>query len=97
MTEIVERLRGKFLVGSVDDSLDPLLQEAANEIERLRKDNIAIVLSAQANDGQAAALLKQNAALRAALERIVAEAESDDGLTAWDGGDIARAALTAAK
>jgi hypothetical protein len=36
MIDIVERLRGKFLVASVDDSLDPLLQEAADEIERLR-------------------------------------------------------------
>ncbi len=36
MTDIVERLRGKFLVASVDDSLDPLLQEAADEIARLR-------------------------------------------------------------
>ena len=32
--------------------------------------------------------------LRTALQRIVAEAESDDGLTAWDGADIARAALS---
>ena len=31
--------------------------------------------------------------LRAVLQRIVDEAESDDGLTAWDGGDIARVAL----
>ncbi len=38
MTDIVQRLRGKFLVGSVDDSLDPLLNEAADEIERLRHD-----------------------------------------------------------
>jgi hypothetical protein len=33
--------------------------------------------------------------LRAALQRIVDEADSDDGLTAWDGSDIARAALEA--
>jgi hypothetical protein len=31
--------------------------------------------------------------LRIALQRIVNEADSDDGLTAWDGSDIARAAL----
>ena len=31
--------------------------------------------------------------LRAALQRIVDEADGDDGLTAWDGGDIARTAL----
>lgn len=31
--------------------------------------------------------------LRAALQRIVEEAESDDGMTAWDGSAIARAAL----
>ncbi len=29
----------------------------------------------------------------AALQQIVTEADSDDGLTAWDGGEIARAAL----
>jgi len=28
-----------------------------------------------------------------ALEKIIREAESDNGLTAWDGADIARAAL----
>ena len=33
------------------------------------------------------------ARLRAALQKIVDEADSDDGLTAWDGADIARAAL----
>jgi hypothetical protein len=31
--------------------------------------------------------------LRAALQQIVMEADSDDGMTAWDGGDIARRAL----
>ncbi len=31
--------------------------------------------------------------LRAALQKIVDEADSDDGLTAWDGSDIARVAL----
>ncbi len=31
--------------------------------------------------------------LRGALQRIVNEADSDDGMTAWDGGDIAREAL----
>ena len=31
--------------------------------------------------------------LRAALQQIVDEADSDNGLTAWDGGDIARHAL----
>lgn len=35
--------------------------------------------------------------LRAALQRIVDEAESDDGLTAWDGSDIARQALNEQK
>jgi hypothetical protein len=38
-----------------------------------------------------------NAELLAALQRIVDEADSDDGLTAWDGGDIARAALAKAR
>ena len=33
--------------------------------------------------------------LRAALQQIVDEADSDDGLTAWDGGDIARKTLAA--
>jgi hypothetical protein len=31
--------------------------------------------------------------LRAALQRIVTEADSDDGLSAWNGSDIAREAL----
>ena len=31
--------------------------------------------------------------LRAALQKIVDEADSDDGLTAWDGADIAKRAL----
>ena len=35
------------------------------------------------------------ARLREALQRIVSEADSDDGLTAWDGAAIARAALEA--
>jgi predicted nuclease with TOPRIM domain len=33
--------------------------------------------------------------LRTALQQIVTEADSDDGLTAWDGADIARRALGA--
>jgi len=41
--------------------------------------------------------LQQLDIYRAALQRIVAEAESDDGATAWDGADIARAALKAAE
>lgn len=35
----------------------------------------------------------ENERLRAALQQIIDEAESDDGLTAWDGSEIARAAL----
>ena len=31
--------------------------------------------------------------LRAALQKIIDEADSNDGLTAWDGSNIARAAL----
>lgn len=31
--------------------------------------------------------------LRAALQQIVDDADSDDGATSWDGGDVARAAL----
>lgn len=31
--------------------------------------------------------------LRAALQRIISDAESDNGMTAWDGADIAREAL----
>jgi hypothetical protein len=38
-------------------------------------------------------LRAKNEKLLAALRRIVAEADSDDGLTAWDGADIARNAL----
>lgn len=34
-----------------------------------------------------------NDRLRAALKRIIDEAESDDGLTAWDRSEIAKAAL----
>lgn len=32
--------------------------------------------------------------LRAVLQRIVDEAESDDGMTAWDASDLAREALS---
>jgi len=31
--------------------------------------------------------------LRAALQKIIDDADSDDGATAWDGSEIARAAL----
>jgi hypothetical protein len=31
---------------------------------------------------------------RAALQKIITEADSDDGLTAWDAADIARDALS---
>jgi hypothetical protein len=40
-----------------------------------------------------AALARENHTLRNALQRIVDEAESDGGLTAWDGSDIAKEAL----
>lgn len=40
-----------------------------------------------------ALLNNDNEHLLEALRKIVAEADSDDGLTAWDGGNIARAAL----
>jgi len=32
--------------------------------------------------------------LRAALQKIIDDADSDDGATAWDGSEIARAALS---
>jgi hypothetical protein len=42
-------------------------------------------------------LRASNEALLTALQLIVDQADSDDGLTAWDGGDIARAAIAKAK
>jgi len=38
-------------------------------------------------------LANDNERMRAALQKIVTEADSDNGLTAWDGADIARRAL----
>ena len=38
-----------------------------------------------------------NAKLTEALQKIVDEADGDDGMTAWDGGDIARDALAKGK
>ncbi len=82
MADIVERLRGQQVHRDI-------CREAADEIDRLRKDNIAIVLSAQANDEQATALLKQNAELLAALERVIDGRAGDR--------DMARAAIERAK
>lgn len=59
-------------------------------VERLRSE--AVNWSATCGDlfDEAADEIER---LRAALQQIVDEADSDNGLTAWDGGDIARAAL----
>jgi len=38
-------------------------------------------------------LARQNRRLQAALQEIITAADSDNGLTAWDGADIARRAL----
>lgn len=62
------------------------LDFGADEIERL---TATLQLEAEYRINAVAEATR----LRAALKRIVAEADSDDGLTAWDGGDIARAAL----
>ncbi len=37
--------------------------------------------------------LRREIDVRAGLEQIVAEADGDDGLTAWDSGDMARTLL----
>ena len=42
-------------------------------------------------------LERERSAARTALQHIVYLSESDDGLTAWDAGNIAHAALTASK
>lgn len=76
------------------DLIDDVRREASQhlalrvkaEIERLQEAKRAALAIA---DERA----KENVELRAALQRIVDEADSDDGLTAWDGSDIARAAL----
>jgi hypothetical protein len=85
MTDIVERLR--LMAGPLSAGLSksgrlaeclPACLEAAEEIERLRKQRNAMV----------EALGTENERLTAALERAV-KAE-----TAWDGIEIARAALS---
>jgi hypothetical protein len=63
MSDIVHRLRRTASLGIVDGGL---MEEAAEEIERIR----------------------------AALQKIIDDADSDDGATAWDGSEIARAALS---
>ena len=58
------------------------------EIDELQSDNFK--LAAAVND---IALKDRIERLEAALQKIIDDAESDDGATAWDGADIARAAL----
>ncbi len=59
-------------------------------VERLRAADIS-------GHGEYSALVREAAdkieRLRSALQQIVAEADSDDGLSAWDAADIARRAL----
>ena len=76
------------------------LLNAGAEIERLNAEvaklRLVIVHEAdctEAADDEAMRRGHEIERLRAALQRIVDEADSDDGLTAWDGGDIAREAL----
>ena len=72
---------GKCVLWSVVDSADGALRHGSGEfIAHARTDLPALVAEVKR--------------LREALARIVAESESDDGLTAWDGAEIARAALS---
>lgn len=75
---------------------DDLLQ-ANGELSRSAFDQLrettALRERADKAEAELAASRDREAQMREALERIVAEAESDDGLSAWDGGDIAREAL----
>ena len=84
MTDILERLRTK-------EEWKTLVSrdEAAAEIERLR----IIAADYQALQHRANAIDDENERLRTALQQIVHEADSDDGISAWDGSDIARRAL----
>jgi hypothetical protein len=86
--DLVERLRTRAdrWWPEDGDSGGILDKEAADEIERLRK--LYALESAMKRD-----LHAESERLRAALQQIVMEADSDDGMTAWDGGDIARRAL----
>lgn len=64
--------------------------------ERLTVEHIRSLLLLVALDSTAAAraeIVEECAKYKAALQQIIAEADSDDGLTAWDGSDIAREAL----
>ncbi len=55
----------------------PTYKELKAEVERMR-----IMLHGYRNEAEAFRL--ENARLRAALQKIIDEADSDDGLTAWD-------------
>ncbi len=70
-----------------------------DEIERLRRDNINIVLCAQVNDEQATALLKQNAELLEALQRITNSKPDPEFSDLWaeEAWDIARSAIEKTK
>lgn len=95
MADIVERLR--IQGGGNSGYVNLLCDEAADEIERLQaeRDKWLRRCEAEEEDYKASIThwMKTLKRLRAALKRIVDEAESDDGLTAWDGADIAREAL----
>jgi hypothetical protein len=82
MTDIVERLRER----DREAPFGNLLSEAADEIERMHTERLAFATESEERRVE----IEQ---LRAALQQIIAEADSDDGMTAWDGGDIARRAL----
>lgn len=107
MTDITERLRGWREVPGM--TCPPFLGEAADEIERLRRADEWHRTTIAERDAEIERLRERIAELedphylkslhaeiermRAALRQIVTEADSDDGLTAWDGADIARRAL----
>jgi len=107
MKDIVERLRHdgvefheqleaaaeiERLTGLLENSEMTVAELLAND-ERLRADITQAERETRELIGRATAEHIENIQLRAALRRIVDEADSDNGLTAWDGADIARAAL----
>ena len=89
-----------------DDTLNPMANDAGwphmdvravereaakdAEIERLRGENERLRGHIYASNRPQPEEVER---MRAALQKIIDDAESDDGATAWDGADIAQAAL----
>ncbi len=86
--DIVEELRkvGELRGTPIRHMILAMVKQARDEIERLRA-SLDAAVEVQLK------LAAEIERLSAALQRIVTEAESDNGLTAWDGADIAREAL----